>query len=123
MSYRTEPNSLISTRSRRGTVLVVILVVMSILALVVAGSVRPVRDESDIATLRVETTRAFFAAESGGVILMNAVMGRSEMPSSGDSIVLNGQTILFVQPPDADGIAIVEGISGDARRRVEFTTE
>lgn len=111
------------SNSRRGTVLVVIVLVMVMLALVVAGSIRPVRDESDLATLRVETTRAFFAAESGGVILMNAVMGRIAMPTDGDSTVLNGQTILFVQAPDAQGIAIVEGVSGDARRRVEFTTQ
>lgn len=46
-------------KSRRGSVIVVLVVVMAILGLAVAGAVRPVRDESDLATLRVETTRAF----------------------------------------------------------------
>jgi hypothetical protein len=110
-------------RTHRGTVLVVIVVVMAILSLVVAGAVRPVRDESDLATLRVETTRAFYASESGAIIMMNAVLGNAPMPSAGDSITLNGQTILFVQIPDAQGVSIVEGISGDAIRRVEFTTQ
>ena len=109
--------------TRRGTVIVVIVVVMAILALVVAGAVRPVRDESDLATLRVETARAFYASESGAIILMNAVLGNTSMPVSGSSITLDGQTINFIQIPDDQGIAIVEGSSGDARRRIEFTTE
>ena len=113
----------VNIEHRRGTVLIVLVVIMAILALVVAGAVRPVRDESDIATLRVETVRAFYAAESGGVILMNAVIGNASMPVEGSSIELNGQTIIFVQTPDAQPIAIVEGSSGDARRRISFTTE
>ena len=109
--------------SRRGSALIIIVIVMSMLALVVAGAVRPVRDEADLATLRVETTRAFYASESGAMILMNAVLGNTTMPTEGDSISLSGQTIRFVQIPDAQGIMIVEGLSGDARRRIEFTTE
>ncbi len=112
-----------SANDRRGTVLVVIVVVMAILGLVVAGSVRPVRDEADLATLRVETTRAFYASESGAVIMMNAVLGRTVMPSNGDTISHGGQQIVIVQIPDAQGIGIVEGRSGDARRRIEFATE
>lgn len=108
---------------RRGIILVVIVVVMSILSLVVAGSIRPVRDESEIAMLRVETTRAFYAAESGAFILMNAVMGNAEMPEAGSTIELNGQTIQFVQLPDDDSDAIVEGASGDAVRRIQLTTQ
>jgi len=104
-------------------VLVVIVVVMAILGLVVAGAVRPVRDESDLATLRVETTRAFYASESGAIIMMNAVLGNAPMPVDGASVLLNGQQILFVQTPDVQGVAIVEGISGDAKRRIEFKTE
>jgi len=110
-----------SADDRRGTVLVVIVVVMAMLSLVVAGAIRPVREESDLATMRVETARAFYGAESGGVILMNAIMGHAAMPIEGDEIVLGVQRIEFVQVPDEDGVAIVEGTSGDARRRVEFT--
>ena len=109
------------TNDRRGTVLVVIVVVMAMLALVVAGSIRPVREEADLATMRVETARAFYGAESGGVILMNAIIGRAQMPIEGDEIVLGVQRIGFMQVPGEDGVAIVEGVSGDARRRVEFT--
>ena len=108
---------------RRGAVLVVILVVMAVLALVVAGSIRPVRDEAEIATLRVETTRAFYTAESGAFVVMQGVMGNATMPTEGSTLDLNGQTVVFVQIPDATPVAVVEGISGDAVRRIEMTTE
>lgn len=111
------------TCQRRGVVLIVIVVVMAIMALVVAGSIRPVRDEAQLATLRVETTRAFYAAESGAFIVMNAVAGRTTMPTEGDSIELEGQTIRFIQVPENGDSAIIEGICGDATRRVEFTAQ
>jgi hypothetical protein len=112
-----------SNNRRRGIVLVVIVVVMSILSLVVAGSIRPVRDESELAALRIETTRAFYAAESGAFIVMNAVMGSIDMPDQGTVLSLGGQRIEFVQVPDASPIAVIEGSSGDAVRRIELTTE
>ena len=111
------------SKDRRGIVLIVIVVVMAILALVVAGAVRPVRDETELARLRVETTRAYFAAESGGIIVMNAMMGNIDMPEEGTEFSLSGQTIEFVQIPDVDPVAVVEGRSGDAVRRIELTTE
>lgn len=112
-----------SNNRRRGIVLVVIVVVMSILSLVVAGSIRPVRDESELAALRIETTRAFYAAESGAFIVMNAVMGSIDMPDEGTTLNLGGQRIEFVQVPDSTPIAVIEGSSGDAVRRIELTTE
>jgi phosphoribosylcarboxyaminoimidazole (NCAIR) mutase len=121
MNSRTAKQS--ASDFRRGIVLVVIVVVMAILALVVAGAVRPVRDEAELATLRVETTRAFYAAESGGFIVMNAMMGNIDMPVASSSLDLGNQMVRFVQVPDSDPIAVVEGLSGDAIRRIELTTE
>ncbi len=111
------------TNQRRGVVLIVIVVVMAMMALVVAGSIRPVRDEAQLATLRVETTRAFYSAESGAFIVMNAVMGNISMPDEGSTIEFEGQRILIVQVPEHDDSAIIEGVSGDAKRRVEFAAQ
>ena len=112
-----------NTARRRGVVLLVVVVIMAILALVVAGSVRPVRDEAELATLRVETTRAFYSAESGAYVIMNGVMGNTPMPEAGDSLLIDGQTVRFVQIPIDGANAIIEGVSGDATRRIELTTE
>jgi len=107
-------------RHRRGSALAILVVVMAILALVVAGAIRPVRDEADMATLRVEMTRAAYAAESGRIIIIKAVLGTPTMPTNGSSIVVNDQTIVFVQTPDAMADAIVEGKSGDATKQINF---
>ncbi len=119
MKMNMNPNSKPTTR--RGTAVVIIVLLMAMLGLVVAGSIRPLRDEADIASLRVETTRAFYASESGGIIVMNAFMGNTDMPDPGSSITLNNETIHFLQQPDSDGVTIIEGVSGDARRVIQLT--
>ena len=65
----------VQSESRRGSVLAVLVVVLALMGLIVAGSVRPMRDESSLAAMRVETVRAFYAAESGTVITIQGYMG------------------------------------------------
>lgn len=112
-----------ATKARSGVVLVVLVVVMVMMALVVAGSIRPVRDEADLATLRVETTRALYASESGTIVVMNAVSGRIEMPQAGTHWDLQGQRIEYLQVPGDGPVAVITGVSGDATRRIEFTLD
>lgn len=112
-----------SSSRKRGVVLVVIVMVMAMLSLVVAGAIRPVRDEGALAALRIETARAFYASESGAFVVMNAVMGQIEMPEQGSVLELGGQQIQFVQVPAEDPVAILQGVSGEAIRRIELTTE
>jgi len=109
-----------STDSRRGSVLAVLVVVLSMLGLVVAGSVRPLRDEAALATMRVETVRAFYAADSGTVITIQGYMGLVAMPVEGSEITLNDQTVRFTVMPDTIGTAVIQGLSGDAVRRIEL---
>jgi hypothetical protein len=108
------------TKSRRGSVLAVLVVVLALMGLVIAGSVRPLRDEASLATMRVETVRAFYAAESGTVITIQGYLGLATMPVEGSEIVLNDQTIQFTQIPALGGTAVVHGLSGDAIRRIEL---
>jgi len=108
---------------RHGSALVVLVVVLAVLGLVVAGAIRPVRHEADLATLRVETTRAFYASESGAVVLISAIARTAPMPAEGSELNLGGSRARFVQVPDSDGVSVIEGRSGLAVRRVELTTE
>lgn len=107
-------------KSRRGSILAVLVVVMALLGLVVAGSIRPLRDEATLTTMRVETVRAFYAAESGTIITIQAYLGSTTMPAEGSEIVLNDQVIRFTQIPENDGYAVIHGLSGDAIRRIEL---
>ncbi len=109
--------------TRRGSVLAVLVVVLALMGLVVAGVVRPLRDEASLTTMRVETLRAFYAAESGASVVAQGYMGRCAMPVEGEAVTINAQTVVFTQVPDAGGVAVVEGVSGDATRRIELMLE
>ena len=108
------------TVRRRGNAVVVLVVVMAVLSLVVVGLVRPLGDESSIAAMRVETVRAFYAAESGALVVMKGYMGDADMPAQGSEVVINGQSVLYTQVPGGSGVAVIEGRSGDASRRIEL---
>ncbi|MDF1868923.1 MAG: hypothetical protein P1U30_00930 [Phycisphaerales bacterium] len=113
----------VQSESRRGSVLAVLVVVLALMGLIVAGSVRPMRDESSLAAMRVETVRAFYAAESGTVITIQGYMGATEMPVEGSEVVIENQVIEFTQIPELGGTAVIHGMSGDAIRRIELALE
>lgn len=106
---------------RRGAVIAVVLVVVMILGLVVVGSVRSGGQEADLAALRVETARAFFAAESGAIVVMG--LTNAGQPGPGHETDLGSQTIRFLQVPLGEGEAVVEGVSGLATRRITLRIE
>ncbi len=108
------------SKNRRGSVLAVLVVVLALLGLVVAGSVRPLRDEAVLTTMRVETVRAFYAAESGSIIMIQAYLGDASLPVAGSQVVLNEQIVEFTQVPQAGGVVVIHGMSGDAVRRIEL---
>ena len=111
------------SESRSGVVLVVIVVVMVMMSLVIAGTIRPVRDEADLATLRVETTRALYAAESGVIVAMNAAVGRIEMPAQGSAWEFQGQRVEYLELPEDGPTVVIQGVSGNAVRRLELTID
>lgn len=101
----------------------VVLVVMSVLGLVVAGSVQPLSQEADLAAVRVETTRAFFAAESGVFVVIGLFNAGLDPPEAGDETRIGSQTVRYVRVPAEPGDLVIEGASGLATRRVELSIE
>ena len=122
MHYRVPGNSKACSQ-RRGSALVVIVVVLAILGIAVAGAVRPLVYEAETTTLRIETTRAFYGAESGAAVVVQSVLGGITPPANGDSVVLEGAVVRYIQMPDGALSAIVEGSSGSAVRRIELLFE
>ncbi len=112
-----------SAPGRRGSVMAVVLVVMAVLGLVVAGSVQPLTQEADLAALRVETTRAFYAADSGATVILGLVNAGLAMPEAGDETRIGLQTVRYVRTTDGVGEVVVEGASGLATRRIELRLE
>lgn len=109
--------------ARRGMAVIVIVVILAVLSLAMVGSVRPVRQETGGALLKVQTVRALYAAESGVIVLLVGSATGLGVPDSGDSVVLGQQTVSFETVPDGAGTAVVTGSSGGARRRVSIDFE
>lgn len=108
---------------RRGVVIAVALLVVMVLGLAVAGSVRPLAQESDLASLRVETARAFYAAESGVTVYLAALNAGLPVPSQGDRVPLVVSSFEYLGSVSLDGEVTVEGRSGSATRRVTAVVE
>lgn len=115
--------SSLQATDRRGSILAVLVVVLALMGLVVVGSIRPLRDEAALTTMRVETVRAFYAAESGSVIAIQGYLGNAPMPVEGTELVINDQVVAFTQIPELGGIAVIHGQSGDSVRRIELALE
>lgn len=111
------------TRARRGFAAVVIIVVLSVLSLAVAGSIVPVRQEADLASLRVQTTRAFFAADSGAFVLIGTLNAGLDVPTDGSELTIGAQNVIFDTIPEDAGDATITGYSGQARRRIRIGLE
>ncbi|MEN0019721.1 MAG: hypothetical protein AAF747_02435 [Planctomycetota bacterium] len=106
------------------SVLVVVLM-LAMVQLMVLSSVRPAADEIYLAAMRVETARAFFAAESGMTIAIGELLAGDATALEGTARSLAGGSVEFVAMPAAgeSGIVVIEGRSGDARRRIEFEVQ
>lgn len=114
------------TRSsrRRGAGIAAVVLMMVVLNLAILGVVSSSGDDLSLAALRLESCRAFYAAESGGVIVTRLVMDSRAAPV-GTTLALPHAAVDFISAPLASeaGTVVVEGASGDARRRIEIELE
>ena len=111
--------------SSRGVGIAAIIVVLAALNLAVIGAVRAASDDTDVGSLRVETLRAFYAAESAARIAVRCAIDGDAYPAAGSSISIGQATARFVQmPPSGDaGDVVVMGLSGNASRRISVTIQ
>jgi len=92
---------------------------MQLVAVLVLGASA---HESDQATRRIITTRAFFAAEAGATIAARNMRQGLDAPKSGTVLKLSGSTITFVGLPPGvkSGSVLVDGSADSATRRVRI---
>lgn len=109
---------------RRGAGIAAVVLMMVVLNLAILGVVSSSGDDLSLAALRLESCRAFYAAESGGVIVTRLVMDSRAAPV-GTTLDLPHAAVQFISAPLASeaGTVVVEGASGDARRRIEIELE
>lgn len=108
---------------RRGAGIAVIVVMLAIINIAVIGSVAASGDESQVGAMRLETIRAFYAAESGAVVTVRLTMQGLELPPAGSELAMSNATVAFEQMPVTGeaGDAVIIGHSGIAQRRVKIT--
>lgn len=109
---------------RRGMAILVVVVMIAVIHLTVIGAVTRGARGADMASLRIETMRALFAADSGVMVWLREDAA-GQTPESGDEVNIGSQRVLFVESPEAgeSGTLTVEGQSGRARRRVSVELE
>ena len=107
--------------SRRGIAIAVLVIIFAVISFVVIAAVGGASGDTQASALRVETARAFYAAESGAVIVFRSVTAGEPLPVSGTQIDLGDEVIEFIETPaGSSGIVVIEGRSGLARRRISL---
>ncbi len=123
--------------SRRGSIAVTLVVALIVLQLVVVGMVLAGSREQDLTARRLETMRAFYAAEAGMNMAVRELMNNADEDGDGvigsisddantaDDPALAGAAKVHVTLDDGGTTITVtaEGSAGQARRRVEATLE
>lgn len=103
--------------------MLVLVVVLAVLHVAVIGGVAASGADAQTGLLRVETTRAFYAAEGGASVVVKGLLGETTPPTDGSTLTLSGAEVEFVQVPESAGEIVVEGRSGFARRRLSIEVE
>lgn len=116
---------MIRTSGRRGMGLAAVILLLAMLNLAVVGSVAASGDEAEIGAMQVKTCQAFYAAESGAVVIVRCTNSGLTMPVSGATLALGGATVTFDTVPSAGaaGDAVIEGSAGASLRRIRVTLE
>jgi hypothetical protein len=109
---------------RRGAAIVAVVTLLSVVNITLIASFRSVGDQADVATLRIESERAFYAAESGVMLLIGDLQTGGIGPASGDALDIGSQRIVYDVVPDADtGAYEILGQSGRGFRRLLIEIE
>lgn len=109
--------------SRRGVVALVLVTLLSLSTLLVVATVRPAADDAYTAVLRLESARAFFAAEGAVQVLLRAAADGDGLPGEGDVHAVGVAQAEFIVVPADTGEVVVEGTAGAARRRIRLAIE
>ena len=111
--------------TRRGTILVAGVILLGVLSLATLSAVDAVGDDARLNAMRADSLRAFYAAESAAEAAIhqrrrdpsNPLTGTIGLPDGSEAVILDALE------GGGDGLLVVEGRAGEARRRIEIETE
>jgi len=110
-------------RLRRGCGIAAVVIMLAAINLAVIGSVNASGTEAQTGALRAETARAFYAAESGGRIIIKCNNQGLALPAVNSTLTMGQATVTYVSLPAANspGDAVVRGADGTTTRRLKIT--
>lgn len=112
---------------RRGIALVVAVIMLSVVALVTLGALASAADDARVGSLRIESLRAFYAAESGAMLSRRQQRENASAPLTGTFSLPEGQRFTVIAPfkaaPLEAGVSTIDGLCGRAATRAEVESE
>ena len=115
-----------SSPRRRGAVIAVVVLLLGVVNVTTLAILYGSADDASISVLRVETVRAFYAAESGAIAVAKLRENKAALPAANSQLVLPTATATYEQVPTSvqtTGTLIVRGNSGEAQRRIRLDFE
>jgi len=110
--------------SRRGVAVVAVVILLAVVNLAVLAGLEAGADDASAAALRIETARAFYAADAGAIIVLRALSHGTAVPGAGTEIPLPSSSLMIVSAPGSGaGDVEIQGTSGLATRRVLITID
>jgi Tfp pilus assembly protein PilX len=107
--------------------LVIALSVLGVTNLLVVGAIASAGDDALIGRLRLDSIRAFYAAESGAAAALRQYVADDTAPLTGTITLPGGAEAEIVDaleaPPAEPGTLVVEGRSGLAARRLTLEVQ
>lgn len=112
---------------RRAVALIIAVMLLSVTNLIVTGVIAASGDDAYIGKLRLDAIRSEYAMESAIIASLKQVQTDPATPLTGTLTYPWNASATIIDPFDASplnpGELIVEGISGQARRRMSVTIE
>ena len=115
-----------SSPRRRGAVIAVVVLLLGVVNVTTLAILYGSVDDASISVLRVETVRAFYAAESGAIAVAKLRENKAALPAANSQLVLPTATATYEQVPTSvqtTSTLIVRGNSGEAQRRIRLDFE
>lgn len=108
----------------RGLAILILVIILALGTAVTFGTLSATKDDALVASLRAESTQAFYAAESAQLAALKLLKLGEALPASGASFTIgNGRATYQSVPAGNTGTVTVDGYSGDARRRIRITVQ
>lgn len=108
---------------RRAAALVMAVLMLAGINLAVVSAVTGGGDDARLASVRADTERAFYAAESGAALVVGEYAAGRSVPT-GTRTIAGGATItVSASAPSAPMDVVIVGAYGQAQRRVEIRIE